>query len=154
MESGAYSLMLLLHSWLRWGVVVSAVAVVALAVQHRRGTWSRNGDLAALLFLVTSGGTLVTGFLLYFFLTSWVSALVAFPEQVLAARGMRFWAVEHTAATAAALALTHFGRLRVLASPVEEKARIALLWFGGALALILLSMPWPIWRFGRPLLRW
>jgi hypothetical protein len=154
-ESAAYHLLILLHSWLRWAVLLSGTGVVAIAIGRMRTKkeWDRFAGTWALAFLITSTAEMVTGFFLYFFVTPWVSFLVSFPEQVMAARGMRFWGFEHTAATAAALALTWWGRVKVAEAKNDRKASVALLWFGSAMLLILIWMPWPFLRFGRPLLR-
>ena len=154
-DSAAYQVLLFLHSWLRWGVLASGFGVVAIALlrMQAKRAWDRVADHWALAFLVTSTATMVTGFFLYFFVTPWVSFLVSFPEQVMAARGMRFWGFEHTAATAAALGLTWWGRVKVAEAADQRKAHTALLWFGAAMLLILVWMPWPFLRFGRPLFR-
>ena len=151
--SPVYQLLLLIHTWLRWGVVISAALVVAIAATRRRAGWNRTGDAAVLACLGISVAEFATGFILYVFLTSWLSALVAFPAQVVGSRGLRFWAIEHTAAAVGSLALIWWGRQRVLAAPQDQKGRAALLWFGLALVLILISIPWPLYKFGRPLVR-
>lgn len=152
-SSPVYQWLLLIHTWLRWGVVISAAIVVAIAVTRRRDGWNRAGDAAVLACLCISIAEFVTGFILYVFVTSWLSALVAFPAQVVGSSGLRFWAIEHTAAAVGSLALIWFGRIHVLAAAQDQKWRAALLWFGLALVLILISIPWPLYKFGRPLFR-
>lgn len=154
-ESAGYQIVIFAHSWLRWAVLLSGCGVVGIAITRwrTRREWDVVAQRWALAFLISSAALTVTGFFLYFFITPWVSALVSFPSQVVGARGMRFWAVDHTAATVASMALTYFGWLRIANAAAGAKARVASLWFGAAMLLILLSMPWPFLKFGRPLFR-
>jgi hypothetical protein len=44
-------------------------------------------------------------------------------------------------------------RTRVAPSP-DRQRRAALVWFGAAMAALLVSVPWPFLPYGRPLFRW
>jgi hypothetical protein len=66
----------------------------------------------------------------------------------------RFWAVEHTTAMFAAIALAHIGRVlaRKATTPTAKRTRL-LICFGLATVLIIVGMPWPGRPGGRELFR-
>ncbi len=67
---------------------------------------------------------------------------------------LRFWAVEHITMMMAAVVLVHVGRVlgRKAANP-DSKRMKQFVCFGIATALMVLSIPWPGLRAGRPLFR-
>ena len=66
----------------------------------------------------------------------------------------RFWAVEHITSMLVAVVLVHVGRVlgRKAATPDSRRMKLFIC-FGIATALMLLAIPWPGMRAGRPLLR-
>jgi membrane protein DedA with SNARE-associated domain len=66
----------------------------------------------------------------------------------------RFFAVEHLSMMLAAVVLTHVGRVlaRKAATPAQKRTRLSIC-FGMATLLMLVAIPWPGFRSGRPLLR-
>ena len=69
---------------------------------------------------------------------------------------LRFYTVEHPLGMIAALACAHIGRAR--ADRVRRRRsrarRTTALFFGIALVLMLVSIPWPFLPAGRPYFRW
>jgi hypothetical protein len=147
-ETPAYQLLILLHSWLQWVVLLTGVVTLAVIARRNRAA-DPLAKRCALAFLAASLAQMATGFFLYFFITPWVSLLVSFPKEVMSRHGMRFFSLEHTIVTLAALVMVHFGRV----ATAEERPRNALLWFAGAVVLVVVSIAWPVIRFDRPLLR-
>jgi hypothetical protein len=69
---------------------------------------------------------------------------------------LRFWVMEHTVGMIAAVALAHVGRVMIKkrSDAGSDRHRLAAMFFGGAMLLILLSIPWPWGANPRPLFRW
>jgi hypothetical protein len=68
---------------------------------------------------------------------------------------LRFFLVEHAFGMLLAVTLAHIGRIRIRkAADDGRRHRSAAIYFGIALVLVLLSIPWPGMPAGRPLWPW
>jgi hypothetical protein len=68
---------------------------------------------------------------------------------------LRFFLVEHAFGMLAAITLAHLGRVRIRKSTDDRRRqRAAAIFFGLALLLVALSIPWPGMPAGRPLWPW
>jgi hypothetical protein len=66
---------------------------------------------------------------------------------------LRFYAVEHLVFMLAAVACVHIGQVRIRKATTDRaRHRTAAVFFGVALLLMLLGIPWPFRAVGRPLL--
>ena len=141
-----YTAVLVLHSWLRWAVIIAALLVFI------RG--SRFVNSTTRLFTVLLDVQLLLGLLLYVALSPFTR--VAFQSMAVAMRdpGLRFWAVEHLTGMLLAVIAAHVGRVRVRQAPNERVAfQRGAIFVGVSLVLILVSIPWPGMINGRPLFR-
>ena len=141
-----YTAVLLLHSWLRWAVILAALLVFI------RG--SRFVNSTTRMFTVLLDVQLLLGLLLYVALSPFTR--VALQDMAAAMRdsGLRYWAVEHVAGMLLAVVAAHVGRVRVRRAPGERVAfQRAAIFVGVSLVLILISIPWPGLPNGRPLFR-
>jgi hypothetical protein len=127
-----YSATLVIHSWMRWAVVV--LALLALA---RRGRYG-------LFFTIALDIQFLIGLALYLFISPNTRAALANAGAAMHIAATRFWIVEHPFAMVLALVFAHIGRVK----PARQG-----LFFGLALLFILLGMPWPGLLYGRPLFR-
>ena len=134
-----YPATLLLHSWLRWVVIVLGLVAIA-----RAAAAGGRRDSFALLFTVALDIQFLLGILLYVALSPMTRAAMHNMGAAMHTSALRFWAVEHPFAMVLALALAHVGRSR---------PRRAALFFTLAVVLILIGLPWPPLPYGRPLLR-
>jgi hypothetical protein len=152
----AYSVMLFLHSWMRWAVVITAVLVIVQAFRGWSGgvAWDATKARFASWFVNTTSIQLVLGLVLYGFLSP--VTLQAFSDMGGAMKDSvtRFWAVEHMSVMLVAVALAHIGAGRIKkAADDQAKHRAAAIFFTLAIVLILLSIPWagitarPLFRF-------
>lgn len=166
----AYSVVLGLHSWNRW--VVLLVGVVLLAEQGRARRWrDLPSDWAGasrlhygFLRLVDIQFTL--GLILYLFLSPWPRAALGDLGSALGNPALRFFSIEHVFGMVLAVGCVHQGHDRLAGlwkrskqgSPpdrdVIERAelramRLQIAW----LAITLISIPWPWFDYGRPLMR-
>jgi hypothetical protein len=134
-----YHATLLLHSWIRWIVVVLGIVAIA-----RASAGADRRDRAALLFTIAVDVQFLVGILLYVALSPMTRAAIHNMGGAMHTSALRFWAVEHPFGMVLALVFAHVGRSR---------PRRAALFFTTALVLILLGMPWPGLPYGRPLFR-
>lgn len=147
-----YPLLLAVHSLLRWAVLAAGGAAVLRALGGTR-SWSAADDRAGLWFVVAMDVQFLLGLLLY----AGVSPItrVAFADfgGAMGNSMLRFWAVEHLVGMLIAIALVHIGRVRIRKADVGRRRRLALIFYGLALAVILASIPWPGMPAARPLFR-
>jgi uncharacterized membrane protein len=66
----------------------------------------------------------------------------------------RFFTIEHVIGMIAGIALVHIARVKIRkAADAERKHRLAMVLYGIALVLIIISIPWPGLPVARPLFR-
>ena len=151
-----YSVVLVLHSWLRWVVLAATVVSLGRALTGRTGhkLWSAADDRSLRLFTISLDVQLLFGLILYVGISP-ITA-VAFQNLSAAMRdpSLRFFVVEHAIGMIAAVALAHVGRSRVRkAATADAKHRTALMFVALSLVAMLISIPWPWMPGGRPLFR-
>lgn len=151
-----YEIVLLLHSWARWLVIIAAILAVARAWIGWLGKkdWTTVDRRAGLLFSVALDIQMLLGLVLYIFLSPTTST--AFQNMGAAMRDpvLRYWSVEHIIGMIVALILAHIGQvLAKRAATPTAKHRRAAIFFTIATLVILASIPWPSMPQGRPLFR-
>lgn len=151
-----YETVLLIHSWLRWVVLVAGIFAVVRSFAGWQGTkpWTRADDRAGGIFVGSLDLQLLLGLLLYIFLSPFSTA--AFEDFGGAMRNsvLRFWAVEHLFGMVIATALAHVGRVRARKATAARKHRTSAIFYTLALVVMLASIPWPGTPAGRVLFRW
>ena len=152
-----YAIVLILHSLLRWGVLLTGILAAGRGISgwRSRRPWTLTDERAGFWFIVTLDLQLLLGLLLYALLSPLTRA--AFHDFGAAMKDsiIRFWAVEHLFGMLVGIALAHIGRSRVhKTSDDGRRHRLVAIFFTLALVAILASIPWPSLPHGRPLLRW
>jgi hypothetical protein len=150
-----YPTVLVLHSWLRWIVLVAAVAAtVGAAGDQTIGVFSKRADRWGLILTIALDVQLLLGLLLYLVLSPFTAGVRANVSVVMRDPTLRFWNVEHLSTMLLAIVLVHLGRViaKKAATP-ESRRRRLLVCFGLATVLIFAGMPWPGSRVARPLFR-
>lgn len=149
-----YHILLLLHSWLRWFVLAAG----AVAVFKAYAGWSGNrpftkGDNAvSASFSGFMWLQVIVGLGLYFGLSPY--GLKGLKEHGMHDAVYRFFGVEHIAVMILAAILAQVGRIALKNAPTDAlKHKKAFIYFGIALLLVLLMIPWGIWNPARPLFR-
>jgi predicted membrane channel-forming protein YqfA (hemolysin III family) len=67
---------------------------------------------------------------------------------------VRFFMIEHAVGMIAAIALVHIARVKIRkAADADRKHRLAMVFYGIALVLMIISIPWPGLPVARPLFR-
>jgi hypothetical protein len=151
-----YSATLLLHSWLRWAVLLLALIAIWRAVDGARSRrdWLPGDERFCRIFLGLLDVQLLLGLLLYFALSPLTKAALGDFGAVMPDPLMRFWAVEHVFGMVVGVALAHVGmvRARRAATDTMKHKRVAV-FFILALLAILAAIPWPGRVYARPLFR-
>lgn len=151
-----YLLVLFLHSWVRWAVVVLVLISLASALSGwlGRADWTPGDQRLRKLTVGVVDLQVLLGLTLYFVLSpltprSLHALRAAMPNPVL-----RFYGLEHGVAMLLAVAVIHVASVRSQkgATPTERHRRWAI---GLLVALLIIgaSIPWPFFAYGRPLLR-
>jgi hypothetical protein len=146
-----YATALIVHSLLRWVVILLGAWAVLSALPGRQSPGRPVPALPGLLFSVALDIQMLVGLLIYVFLSPVTMAAMQEMGAAMKDGAWRFWAVEHPALMILAVVFAHLGRpRRAGASP----GRRAFVWFGLALLAILLATPWPFMPQARPWVRW
>ncbi len=144
------SLILPLHSIVRWLVVLSALAAVGRAFYAwlTKKDWTPLDNRLGMIFPMAMDIQVLLGLLLY--ISSPITA--AFIQNMGAAMksaDLRFFGLEHVFYMILALGISHAGRMfsrRAKEAPAKHRA--AALFFALSIVVILIAIPW-----SRPLIR-
>ena len=146
-----FSIVLGLHSWLRWLAIAAGLGAIVTAASSA-GT--PRSEKTGLLFMIAMDLQMLLGLLLYAFLSPTTTAMFGDFGAAMRDPAARFWAVEHITMMIGAVALAHVGRVlaRKAPTPAAKRTRL-LICYGLSMVLLLLATPWPGMRAGRPLFR-
>jgi hypothetical protein len=146
MPTNLYPILLTIHSYWRWLVLLAGAAAVIMGMAGwaKRLPFAPWGSRVSRLFVIAMDVQLVLGLWLYA-----VSPLVRDAWRNMAAamkqHELRFFAVEHTMTMLIAVVLAHVGSWRCKRAPDDlGKYRNVLGWYLASLVVILAGIPW--WR--------
>jgi hypothetical protein len=151
-----YASALWLHSWLRWAVLLTGLVAWLRAVGGKtaRRPWTPQDELWSLLLTVSVDLQFVIGLVLYVFLSPITRLGLRNFAAAMQINVARFFTIEHVIGMIAGIALVHIARIKIRkAADAERKHRLAMLLYGIALVLMIISIPWPGMPVSRPLLR-
>jgi len=148
-----YGIVLNIHSWLRWVVIIAGLWTILRAWVPGPRPWTNTDDRSVRAFVIALDIQMLLGLLLYFVLSPFTRQAMADMGMAMKVPGLRFFAVEHTLGMVIAITLAHVGAARIRKAPLERRHRIAAIYFVLALLAILASIPWPGLAAGRPLFR-
>jgi hypothetical protein len=150
-----YSIVLTLHSILRWLIVLAALFAIIRAItglSFRRG-WMQMDDRAGFWYTMFLDIQVLLGILLYFFLSPTTTIALQNFATAMSNATSRFFSVEHVAGMIIAVVLAHVGRALSRKAPTaRQKHRRALIWYSLSILVVLASIPWPFLSYGRPLI--
>jgi heme A synthase len=147
-----YTIVLIIHSWLRWVALVAGVgATLAAVVDRGDGSRAERWGLALMSALDLQ---MLLGLLLYLVLSPFTAEAMRDFGAAMKNPGLRFFAVEHASMMFAAVVLAHVGRVlaRKARTPAAKRTRM-LVCFGLATVMMIVAIPWPGMASGRPLFR-
>src|SRR4051794_602799 len=149
-----YTLVLTLHSWLRWIAILAGFMAVVSLRGHAGPASDARADRWSLAFMMTLDVQMLLGLLLYLALSPVTAAILDNFSAAMRDPTARFWAVEHITAMLFAVVIVHVGRVlgRKAVSPNARRGRM-LICFVLALIAMLAGTPWPGMPAGRPFFR-
>jgi hypothetical protein len=150
-----FDIVLMLHSWLRWPALIAGIVATGAAFNSRPlGAEKTAADRWGAIFVGLLDLQLVLGLLLYFALSPTTAAIRADFGAAMRDPVARFWAVEHLTMMFAAVVVAHIGRVlaRKATTPGARRTRMLFCYAIATLAIIV-AIPWPGMRAGRPLFR-
>ena len=150
-----YTMILMLHSWLRWVALIAGVAATIAAARDKTvSPASSRADTWGLILLITLDVQMLLGLVMYLAVSPTMEAIRANFGAAMKDPAARFWAVEHITMMMGAVIVTHVGRVLARKSAnADAKNMKLMICFGIATALMFLAIPWPGMRAGRPLFR-
>ena len=151
-----YSSALWLHSWLRWAVLLAGVVVWFRAISGKtaRRPWTPQDELWGLLLTISVDLQFLVVVALYAFFSPIVRQGLRNFSVAMQINVVRFFTIEHVIGMIAGIALVHIARVKIRkAADAERKHRIAMVWYGIALILMIVSIPWPGLPVSRPWVR-
>ena len=147
---------IVLHSLLRWAVLLFGVLTLinALSGFIKKRVYTNSDDKSNLFFMISCDVQLLLGLLLYFN-NGWFEKLKDLGNNMKDPYN-RFFTMEHLSVMLLAWILVHIGRASVKRAKTDAaKHKKMLIFFGTALILILVSIPWPFRPIiGKPLFHW
>lgn len=148
-----HEILLILHSVLRWLVVVGAVVAIGRALMGwlQNKPWTAADGRWNAIFVHSMTTQFVIGLILYA-VVSPITTQGVFADFRAAMKDpeLRFWGVEHITLMIIALALAHIGSARVRKAASDlAKHKMAVIFFGLAIVLVAVAIPWA----SRPLIR-
>jgi len=150
-----YEVLLALHSWLRWFVLGAGLVAVfrAYVGMSGRRPFGKADNAISAAFSGFMWLQVIVGLGLYFGLSPYglkamkVAGAMKDPTT-------RFFGMEHVAVMILAAILAQVGRIALKKAPTDTlKHKKAFTYFGIALLLVLLMIPWGLWNPARPLFR-
>ncbi|WP_163777344.1 hypothetical protein [Myxococcus vastator] len=151
-----YSGVLLLHSWLRWGVVVLGVLALARAlVGWARGRdWTSSDRRLQRVFVSAFDTQMLLGMTLYFALSPITPRSMDALRMSMSIGHLRFFGLEHPLLMLLALTAAHAtSAMSRREAPSRSRHRTWAVGLLLAMLFVALAIPWPGLSHGRPLLR-
>jgi hypothetical protein len=147
-----YDVMLITHSWLRWLVLGTGVAVlIGSAIGLMKSTeWSKRDSAIQASWVGFMDLNMLLGIGLYAGVSPITKAAFQDMGSAMGDATLRFFAVEHLMMMLLAVIVAHVGR--VLTKKRERKHRISLISAVISMLLLLAGIPWPFMH-DRPLFR-
>lgn len=149
-----YTIVLILHSWLRWFALIAVFGVLLAAIRGKVQGEQSIADRWGMFAMMALDLQMLLGLLLYLVVSPNMAEIRAHFGEAMRTPQLRFWAVEHLTAMLVAVVVAHVGRvLARKARTTDAKRRRLLACFGVAAVTMLLGTPWPGMPAGRPLFR-
>lgn len=145
-----YTGMLHLHSVLRWVILILLLIVILKSIADRNKPYTTGHRKNALFLLISADIMLLVG--IYQWITGpWGLKLIKSMgmEEVMKNPVMRFFAIEHMVGMLISIILIHVGYSYSKKNlPDRTKHNRTLIFFGLALLIILVFVPWPFRTVG------
>lgn len=140
-----YTGFLHLHDTLRWLLLLSLVTTLVKYLIGWFGNqhWKKTDNLMGIVFTSLMDIQLLTGLVLYFFLSPITKLALSDFGSAMKNADLRFYAVEHIFMMLIAVVLVHIGRVKSKKATADHaKFRIATIFYGLSLLIMLAAIPW------------
>ncbi len=140
-----YTGLLHTHNMFRWLVLIALVLALVFAFIGWAGKneWTKRDKITGLILTIFMDIQFLVGFILYAFVSPFTKIAFADFGAAMKNADLRFYAVEHILIMLIALIFVHIGKSKTKKLQVPwKKHRAAAIWFGLALMLILIGIPW------------
>ena len=140
-----YTGFLHLHDTLRWLVLLSLVITLVKYTVGWLGSqrWQKSDNLLGIVFTSLMDLQLLTGLVLYFFLSPVTKLAMSDFGAAMKNSDLRFYAVEHFAMMLIAVVLVHIGRAKSKKAKTDSaKFKTATIFFLIAFVVMLAAIPW------------
>jgi hypothetical protein len=152
----AYTVLLFLHSWLRWGVVALGFVVLFRSIARRRAgaPWVSADRGLSIAYTAVLDTQVLLGLGLYFGLSPFTPRSMAMLGAAMKSPQLRFFAVEHTFAMLFALVAAHVASVAAKrAEDDDQRYKRLAIGVGLSLLAIAAGIPWPGMPYARPFFR-
>jgi hypothetical protein len=134
------------HNLLRWGVLIAGLLAIYLAytgISNKRA-WETKDNKAGMWFVLFCHLQLVLGLVLYFMMDK--QSIFSNMAEGMKDPYTRYWGMEHLLGMIIAIAVVQFGRIASKKAGNDLlKHKKALIWYGVAMLLFVINIPWP-WK--------
>jgi hypothetical protein len=152
-----YSVLLTIHSLVRWLVLISLFIAVYRAYKgwHNKGTFSKFDNTIRVATVTTSHIQLVLGISLYC-ISPVVRYFLNYFKKAVHEREIRFFGMEHITMMVIAIVIITIGAAKVNRQTTDQQRfKTMAIWFTIALVIIFSSIPWQFSPLtSRPYFRW
>jgi hypothetical protein len=140
-----YPAFLHIHTTLRWLILLIMVITLVKYIVGWLGAqpWKKIDNILGIVFTSLMDLQLLTGFILYFFLSPITKMAFSDFGAAMKDDNLRFFAVEHLSMMLIAVVLVHIGRAKSKKAKTDiDKFRTATYFFLIALVIIVATIPW------------
>jgi hypothetical protein len=140
-----YTGFLHLHDTLRWLllIVIAVVLIKYLTGWLGKKLWTKEDNILGIVFTSIMDLQLLTGLILYFFLSPVTKQVFADFGAAMKDHDLRFYGIEHITMMVIAVILVHIGRVKSKKSKTDlKKFKIASIYYLIATAVIIAAIPW------------
>jgi len=140
-----YTGFLHLHDTMRWLLLISLAFTLVRYLTGWLGNrdWRKSDDILGIVFTSLMDLQLLTGLVLYFFLSPITKLVLSDFGAAMKDAELRFYAVEHFSMMLIAVVLVHIGRAKSKKIKIDRKKfKTAFIFFFIALIVMLAAIPW------------
>lgn len=140
-----YTGLLHTHNMFRWLVLLALIFAVGLALAGwlKKRDWTKKDNISGLVLTIFMDIQFLVGIILYAFLSPLTKAAFNDFGAAMKNETLRFYAVEHILLMVIALVFVHIGRSKSKKAVQSwKKHRIATIFYGIALLLVIAGIPW------------
>lgn len=151
-----YPLILFIHSWLRWFVLILLIIVIFKFIISllKNATYSKLDRVLSSLLLGFTHLQFVMGLILYFVLSPIVPAGLSNIKGAMKNATLRYWTVEHLVFMVIFTVFIQIGfSLSKRAADQRKKHRLMFIYSAIAFIILMVGIPWPMREYGRVLFR-